>query len=444
MAAAPSRLLARRAGDAVREGRSAGSPRTRRSTSAFGDLRVHRGGRAAGAVDALSRHRLSRTTRSRRSRRRPLRRADHQGAAADRAGTAELRARLRARAGQARRGRGRRHRDDRGRGSAAASRQARTAASSRGTSSRGQYTFNIRANGLQARHLPGDGPPWRGSAGATRGVRPQPGAFGPQPGQPGPFGPQPGQPGAFGPQLGQPGPFGPQPGQPGAFGPQPGPFGPQPGQPGAFGPQPGQPGAFGPQPGQPGPFGPQPGPFGPQPGQPGAFGPQPGQPGPFGPQPGQPGPSVRSRAGLALRRARRSRRGRRSWTSTAPSRRCPRRATSSDTVKDAESGDAVAGATIRLVDAAGREQTATADGSGDFRFPDLPAGAVTLKAEAQGYMNHVDQADVRTSEDNARRHHDEQAAEDLAREGAGQRDQDLAAESTSRPTRRRSSATPTR
>jgi outer membrane protein OmpA-like peptidoglycan-associated protein len=69
------------------------------------------------------------------------------------------------------------------------------------------------------------------------------------------------------------------------------------------------------------------------------------------------------------------------------------------TVKDAESGDAVAGATIRLVDAAGREQTATTDGSGAFRFPDLPAGAVTLKVEAQGYMNHVNEADVRTSED---------------------------------------------
>ncbi len=50
---------------------------------------------------------------------------------------------------------------------------------------------------------------------------------------------------------------------------------------------------------------------------------------------------------------------------------------------------------------------------------------MTLKVEAQGYMNHVNQADVRTR-GHARRPHGEQAAEDLAREGAGQRDQDLA------------------
>ncbi|WP_437596526.1 carboxypeptidase regulatory-like domain-containing protein [Sorangium sp. So ce590] len=268
----------------------------------------------------------------------------------------------------------------------------------------GTYTFNIRANGYK----PGTCQATLPAGGAAPG---QPGMFGPQPGQPGAFGPQPG---AFGPQPGQPGAFGPQPGQPGAFGPQPGAFGPQPGQPGAFGPQPGafgpQPGAFGPQPGafgpQPGAFGPQPGAFGPQAGQPGAFGPQPGQPGafgpqpgPFGPQPGQPGP-FGPQPGLP---------------GAAPSAAQPQGPTFVDvdcslealpktgnivgTVKDAESGDAVAGATIRLVDAAGREQTATADASGAFRFPDLPAGAVTLKVEAQGYMNHVNQADVRTSED---------------------------------------------
>ncbi|CAN95955.1 hypothetical protein sce5792 [Sorangium cellulosum So ce56] len=253
----------------------------------------------------------------------------------------------------------------------------------------GTYTFNIRANGYkpgtcQATILPGGAAPGQpGAFGPQPGpFGPQPGAFGPQPGQPGPFGPQPGQPGAFGPQPGQPGPFGPQPGQPGAFGPQlgqPGPFGPQPGQPGAFGPQPGQPGPFGPQPGQPGAFGPQPG-------QPGPFGPQPG---PFGPQPGGPGaaPSPAQPQGPTF------------VDVDCSLEALPKTGNIVGTVKDAESGDAVAGATIRLVDAAGREQTATADGSGAFRFPDLPAGAVTLKVEAQGYMNHVNQADVRTSED---------------------------------------------
>ncbi|AUX45599.1 hypothetical protein SOCE26_070930 [Sorangium cellulosum] len=246
----------------------------------------------------------------------------------------------------------------------------------------GTYTFSIRANGYK----PGTCQATIPAGGAAPG---QPGAFGPQPGQPDPFGAPPGQPGAFGPQPGQPGAFGPQPGQPGAFGPQPGQpgaFGPQPGQPGAFGPQPGQPGAFGPQPGQPGAFGPQPAPFGQQPAP---FGQQPGQPAPFGPQPGIPGaaPSPALPQGPTF------------VDVDCALEALPKTGNIVGTVKDAESGDAVAGATIRLVDAAGREQTATTDGSGAFRFPDLPAGAVTLKVEAQGYMNHVNQADVRTSED---------------------------------------------
>ncbi|WP_437670900.1 carboxypeptidase regulatory-like domain-containing protein [Sorangium sp. So ce131] len=233
----------------------------------------------------------------------------------------------------------------------------------------GTYTFSVRANGYK----PGTCQATISAGGAAPG---QPGAFGPQPGQPDPFGAPPGQPGAFGPQ----------PGQPGAFGPQPVPFGQQPGQPGAFGPQPGQPGAFGPQPGA----------FGPQPGQPGAFGPQPapfgqqpGQPAPFGQQPGVPGaaPIPAQPQGPTF------------VDVDCSLEALPKTGNIVGTVKDAESGDAVAGATIRLTDAAGREQTATTDGSGAFRFPDLPAGAVTLKVEAQGYMNHVNQADVRTSED---------------------------------------------
>ncbi|MGK4003106.1 carboxypeptidase regulatory-like domain-containing protein [Sorangium sp. So ce1036] len=226
----------------------------------------------------------------------------------------------------------------------------------------GTYTFNVRATGYK----PGTCQATVPAGGAAPG---QLGAFGPQPA---PFGAQPGQPGAFGPQ---PGPFGAQPGQPGAFGPQPGPFGAPPGQPGAFGPQPGP---FGPQPGQPGAFGPQPGPFGPQPGQP-PFGQPPGVPG-AAPGPVQPQGPTFVDVDCSLEAL-------------------PKTGNVVGTVKDAESGDAVAGATIRLVDEAGREQTATSDASGAFRFAELPAGAVTLKVEAQGYMNHVNQAEVRTNED---------------------------------------------
>lgn len=69
-------------------------------------------------------------------------------------------------------------------------------------------------------------------------------------------------------------------------------------------------------------------------------------------------------------------------------------------VKDAETGGAVAGTVVRLTDAAGKEATATADGSGAFTFKDLTPGMFVLKSEAQGYMLHVDQADVRANEDN--------------------------------------------
>ena len=68
-------------------------------------------------------------------------------------------------------------------------------------------------------------------------------------------------------------------------------------------------------------------------------------------------------------------------------------------MKDAESGEAVAGATIRLTDAGGKETTATTDATGTFKFLDLGPGAVSMKVEAQGYMNHVNTADVRASED---------------------------------------------
>jgi outer membrane protein OmpA-like peptidoglycan-associated protein len=179
----------------------------------------------------------------------------------------------------------------------------------------------------------------------------------------------------------------------GAPGMQPSPFGvpPNPGQPiqpGAFG-QPMQPGAFG-QPMQPGAFG--------QPMQPGAFGqPQPSQPmqpGGFPGQPRQPGAGFPGQPGLP----------------EAPSgptyvdvdcalEALPRLGNIAGTVKDAEAGSAVAGAVVHMTDANGKEVSATADGSGNFTVKDLPPGAVTLKTDANGYMVHVDQAEIRPSED---------------------------------------------
>lgn len=68
-------------------------------------------------------------------------------------------------------------------------------------------------------------------------------------------------------------------------------------------------------------------------------------------------------------------------------------------VHDAETNGPVAGAVVRLVDADGKETTATADGSGNFIFKELKPGAVVLKGEASGYMSHTSPADVRASED---------------------------------------------
>jgi outer membrane protein OmpA-like peptidoglycan-associated protein len=70
------------------------------------------------------------------------------------------------------------------------------------------------------------------------------------------------------------------------------------------------------------------------------------------------------------------------------------------TVRDAESGAAIGGAVLKLTDSAGHELTVTADGSGGFQFKDLPPGAVIIRAEASGYMTHVNPPlDVRASED---------------------------------------------
>jgi outer membrane protein OmpA-like peptidoglycan-associated protein len=251
----------------------------------------------------------------------------------------------------------------------------------------GMYTINVRANGYKPGTCQATIVAGGTGLGATMAQPDQPAPFGAQPGQPAPFGVQPDQPAPFGAQPGQPAPFGAQPGQPA-------PFGAPPGQPAPFGAPPGQPAPFGAPPGQPAPFGAQPGqpaPFGAQPGQPAPFGAQPAPfgapPAPFGAPPAPDAAPNQAPQGPTY------------VDVDCSLEALPRTGNIVGTVKDAESNEAVAGATVRLVDAAGREVTATTDGTGAFRLPDLPAGAVTLKTEAQGYMNHVDQAEVRTSED---------------------------------------------
>jgi outer membrane protein OmpA-like peptidoglycan-associated protein len=68
-------------------------------------------------------------------------------------------------------------------------------------------------------------------------------------------------------------------------------------------------------------------------------------------------------------------------------------------VRDAESGQLVGGATIRLTDGAGKQISVTADGSGNFVMKDLPPGAVVLRGEASGYLSHNVPVEVRMGED---------------------------------------------
>jgi outer membrane protein OmpA-like peptidoglycan-associated protein len=68
-------------------------------------------------------------------------------------------------------------------------------------------------------------------------------------------------------------------------------------------------------------------------------------------------------------------------------------------VRDGESGEPIAGAVVHVIDANGKEYAQTADASGNVTFKDLPPGAVKLRSEAPGFMNHVGEAEVRNSEE---------------------------------------------
>ncbi len=64
----------------------------------------------------------------------------------------------------------------------------------------------------------------------------------------------------------------------------------------------------------------------------------------------------------------------------------PRTGTVVGRVLDAETGGPVAAATVELRDPLGRSLPLTTDGAGAFRFEQVMAGAVTLKAEAPAYL----------------------------------------------------------
>ncbi|MEJ7735415.1 MAG: carboxypeptidase-like regulatory domain-containing protein, partial [Polyangiaceae bacterium] len=159
------------------------------------------------------------------------------------------------------------------------------------------------------------------------------------------------------------------------------------GAPGAAGPGAG-PGAMGPggQPGQPGqPFGAQPGqPFGAQPGQPFGPGQQP-QPGPPMGGPGAP-PAAPPSGPMFV-------------DVDCPLEALPKLGLITGTVKDAESGAAVAGAVVKMTDASGKANSATADGNGVFSFKDLQPGVVKFRVDAQGYMTHANETEVRANEE---------------------------------------------
>jgi len=129
-------------------------------------------------------------------------------------------------------------------------------------------------------------------------------------------------------------------------------------------------------------------PLQPQPGQPWT----PGQPGPFGPQPGQPGmapqpqPQPQAPQGPQVVEV------------DCPLEALPKLGQLQGSVKDAEGGTGVAGAIVKMTGADGKEQTATADGNGNFSFKDLPPGQVSLKVDASGYMVGGATADIRPND----------------------------------------------
>ena len=77
----------------------------------------------------------------------------------------------------------------------------------------------------------------------------------------------------------------------------------------------------------------------------------------------------------------------------------PRTGSVSGTALDADTSTPVSGVAIRVVDTQGKELGIGADGNGAFHMEGLQPGTVTVKADADGYMLHVQTVDIRVKED---------------------------------------------
>lgn len=68
-------------------------------------------------------------------------------------------------------------------------------------------------------------------------------------------------------------------------------------------------------------------------------------------------------------------------------------------ILDAETSQGIASASVRLVDARGKEMQITTDTAGAFRFEGIEPGTATIRVEADGYLLHQQPADIRVRED---------------------------------------------
>src|SRR5262249_32863873 len=66
---------------------------------------------------------------------------------------------------------------------------------------------------------------------------------------------------------------------------------------------------------------------------------------------------------------------------------------------DAETNAPVTGLSVRIVDTEGKELAIATDPTGGFHVDGVLAGTVTVKADADGYMLHVQTVDVRPREE---------------------------------------------
>lgn len=69
-------------------------------------------------------------------------------------------------------------------------------------------------------------------------------------------------------------------------------------------------------------------------------------------------------------------------------------------VKDAETGNAIGGAGIKVVDAAKKELTGTTDGTGGFRFEQVTPGEANVTIDADGYLASNEKIEIKVRQDN--------------------------------------------